>query len=165
MKSKPLETARRILKEDPAAKSLIEVILLYPGFHALAFHRVAHFFYQHHLTFIARFIANISRFFTQIEIHPGAQIGRRLFIDHGIGVVIGESSIIGDDVTIYHGVTLGGTSTSAGRRHPQVGNRVIIGTHAQILGPITIGDDAKIGANAVVLSDVPKDTTAIGVYK
>lgn len=162
---KNFETAKRIRKEDPSAKSLLEVILLYPGYHVIGFHRVAHFFYKIKWYFIARLISNIGRFFTQIEIHPGAKIGRRPFIDHGGGVVIGETTVIGDDVLIYHGVTLGGIGKSSTLRHPIIGNRVIIGAHAQILGGLQIGDHAKIGAGAIILSDVPSNSTAVGLHK
>ena len=155
------ETAKRIKKIDPAARSLLEVILLYPGYHALGFYRIAHQFYKWRLFFIARLICQLGRFFTQIEIHPGAQIGRRLFMDHGSGIVIGETSKIGDDCIIYHGVTLGGTA-SEGVRHPQLGNNVLVGAHAQLIGPISIGDNVKIGAGAVITADVKADTTALG---
>lgn len=164
MTRKPFETARRILKEDPAAKSLLEVIFLYPGYHVLGFHRIAHFFYKIKLYFIARFIANLGRFFTLIEIHPGAIIGRRLFIDHGIGTVIGETVVIGDDVTLYHGVTLGGVGQDA-HRHPIIESNVIIGAHAQVLGNITIGKGAKIGASAMVLAHVQAGQTIVGLHK
>lgn len=152
-----------ILKNDPAAKSRVEVLILYPSIHAVISHRIANMFFRHKWFIIARTISQISRFFTGIEIHPGAQIGKGLFIDHGMGVVIGETAEIGDNVTIYHGVTLGGTGKEKGKRHPTVGNNVVIGTGAKILGPITIGDDAKIGANAVVLEDVPSRATAVGI--
>ena len=153
----------RILKEDPAAKSKIEIVLLYPCIHALIAYRISHFFYKHKRLFMARLISQISRFLTGIEIHPGATIGKGLFIDHGMGVVIGETAEIGDNVTIYHGVTLGGTGKHIGKRHPTIGNNVLIGTGAKILGPITVGDNAKIGANAVVLHSVPEEATAVGV--
>ena len=142
-------------KYDPAAKSYLEVILLYPGPRSIFFHRIAHFFYQIRLFFIARFIADISRTLTGIEIHPGAQIGKRLVIDHGVGCVIGETAVIGDDCIIFHGVTLGGLKFDPIKRHPTIGHRVLIGTGAKILGPIHIGDESKIGANAVVIKDVP----------
>ena len=153
----------RVLKEDPAAKSKIEVLLLYPCIHALIAYRVSHFFYKHNRFFIARLISQLARFFTGIEIHPGATIGKGLFIDHGMGVVIGETAEVGDDVTIYHGVTLGGTGKHKGKRHPTIGNNVLIGTGAKVLGPITIGDNAKIGANSVVLHNVPEGATAVGI--
>lgn len=153
----------RVLKEDPAAKSKIEVLLLYPCIHALISYRISHFFYKHKRFFIARLISQLSRFFTGIEIHPGATIGKGLFIDHGMGVVIGETAEVGDDVTIYHGVTLGGTGKHKGKRHPTIGNNVLIGTGAKVLGPITVGDNAKIGANSVVLHNVPEGATAVGI--
>lgn len=153
----------RVLKEDPAAKSKIEVLLLYPCIHALIAYRISHFFYKHNRFFIARLISQLSRFFTGIEIHPGATIGKGLFIDHGMGVVIGETAEIGNDVTIYHGVTLGGTGKNKGKRHPTIGNNVLIGTGAKVLGPITVGDNAKIGANSVVLHNVPEGATAVGL--
>lgn len=152
-----------ILKNDPAAKSRVEVLLLYPSIHAIIYHRIANVLYRHKWFIIARAISQIARFFTGIEIHPGAKIGKGLFIDHGMGVVIGETAEIGDNVTIYHGVTLGGTGKEKGKRHPTVGNNVVIGSGAKILGPITIGDDAKIGANAVVLENVPSRATAVGI--
>ncbi|MEI8026479.1 MAG: serine O-acetyltransferase [Pseudomonadota bacterium] len=144
-----------IKKRDPAALSWAEVVFLYPGFKAVIFHRLAHFFWLLDLSFLARSISEIARFLTGIEIHPGAKIGSRLFIDHGLGVVIGETSIIGDDVTIYHGVTLGGTALDRVKRHPTIGHHVILGAGASIIGAITIGDLAKIGTNALILEDVP----------
>ena len=138
----------RVLENDPAARSKIEVFILYPCIHALIAYRIAHFLYNHKRFFLARLISQLSRFFTGIEIHPGAKIGKGLFIDHGMGVVIGETAEVGDDVTIYHGVTLGGTGKHKGKRHPTIGNNVLIGTGAKVLGPITIGDNAKIGANS-----------------
>lgn len=147
---------------DPAKPSVLQVILCYPGFHALLLHRLAHALWGVRLRLLGRFVSHLSRFLTGIEIHPGATLGQRLFIDHGMGVVIGETASIGDDVTIYHDVTLGGIS--AGHpRHPQVGNGVIIGAGAQLLGPITIGHHARIGSNAVVVKDVPADATMVGV--
>lgn len=142
-------------KYDPAAKSILEIALLYPGPKAVMFHRIAHFLYQNHLYFFARLVAEVSRCLTGIEIHPGAQIGERLVIDHGVGVVIGETAVIGNDCILFHGVTLGGTKFDPIKRHPTVGDRVLIGTGAKILGPITLGHDAKVGANAVVMKDVP----------
>lgn len=150
-------------KKDPAAKSFLEVLLLYQGLQAQVNYRVARFFYKLHLFFLARLISQLGRFFTGIEIHPGAKIGKRLFIDHGMGVVIGETSIIGDDVLLYQGVTLGGTGIEKGKRHPTIGNNVVIGTGAKILGNITIGDNSYIGANAVVIKDVPHNSTVVGV--
>jgi serine O-acetyltransferase len=152
----------RVLKEDPAAKSKLEVLLLYPCIHALISYRMAHFLYLKKRYFLARLLSQLSRFTTGIEIHPGAQIGKGLFIDHGMGVVIGETAEIGDNVTIYHGVTLGGTGKDKGKRHPTVEDDVLIGTGAKVLGPITIGKGAKIGANAVVVKNVPPKATAIG---
>lgn len=154
---------QRILNEDPAAKSKIEVLLLYPCVHALIAYRFSHFLYKHKIFFGARLVSQLSRFFTGIEIHPGATIGKGLFIDHGMGVVIGETAEIGDNVTIYHGVTLGGTGKHSGKRHPTIGNNVLIGTGAKVLGPITVGDNAKIGANSVVLHNVPEGATAVGI--
>lgn len=154
---------KNIMENDPAAKSTLEVLLLYPGMQAVVSHRIAHKFYNNKMYFLARLISQFSRFITGIEIHPGAKIGRGLFIDHGMGVVIGETSEIGDNVTIYHGVTLGGTGKEKGKRHPTIGNNVVIGTGAKILGPIYIGNSAKIGASAVVLKDVPANSTAIGI--
>lgn len=148
---------------DPAARNRLEVIFCYPGLHAVVFYRVNHWLWQHNLKFIARFLSYIARIITGIEIHPAARIGERLFIDHGFGVVIGETATIGNDVTIYHDVTLGGTSWNAGIRHPQVGNNVIIGAGAQLLGPLSIGDNSRIGSNAVVINDVAPDTTVVGV--
>lgn len=152
----------RVLKEDPAAKSKIEVLLLYPCIHALTSYRIAHALYLRKWFFLARLISQLARFFTGIEIHPGAKIGKGLFIDHGMGVVIGETAEIGDNVTLYHGVTLGGTGKDTGKRHPTVEDDVLIGTGAKVLGPITIGKGAKIGANAVVVKNVPAKATAVG---
>lgn len=154
---------QKVLENDPAARNKIEVFILYPSIHALINHRIAHWFQKHKMYFIARLISQISRHFTGIEIHPGAKIGRGLFIDHGMGVVIGETAEIGDDVTIYHGVTLGGTGKEKGKRHPTIGNNVIIGCGAKVLGNIKVGDNAKIGANSVVLKDVPEGATAVGI--
>ncbi|MBX2994530.1 MAG: serine acetyltransferase [Bdellovibrionaceae bacterium] len=147
---------------DPAAKSLLEIGLLYPGPKAVFFHRIAHFFYGIKLFFIARLFAEISRFLTGIEIHPGATVGCRLVIDHGIGVVIGETAVIGDDCIIFHGVTLGGMKFDPVKRHPTVGNKVLIGAGAKVLGPITLGDGCRVGANAVITKDVPPGKTAVG---
>ena len=152
---------RAARERDPAAQSTSE-ILLYQGLHAVWMHRGAHALYVRGHRFSARLVSQISRFLTGIEIHPGARIGRGLFIDHGMGVVIGETTEIGDDVTLYQGVTLGGTGKQSGKRHPTVGNRVIVGTAAQVLGPLVIGDDAKIGAGAIVITDVPPETTVVG---
>ena len=152
----------RVLNEDPAAKSKIEVLLLYPCIHALISYRIAHVLYLNKRFFLARLISQLSRFFTGIEIHPGAKIGKGLFIDHGMGVVIGETAEVGDNVTLYHGVTLGGTGKDIGKRHPTIEDNVLIGTGAKVLGPITVGKGAKIGANAVVVKNVPAKATAVG---
>ena len=152
-----------IFHRDPAAKSLAEVIICYPGLHAILFHRVAHRLYRHGWYLGARIISHIGRFLTGIEIHPGAEIGRRFFIDHGMGVVIGETTEIGDDVTLYKGVLLGGTSLEKKKRHPTVGNGVVIGSDAIVLGAITLGENSRVGAGSVVVHDVPAGATAIGV--
>ena len=151
-----------IKSRDPAIKNIFEVFL-YPGFRALLYYKVAHFLYVRKRYFIARYLSERAKRKTGIEIHPGAIIGKRLFIDHGFGVVIGETAVVGDDVLIYHGVTLGGVSTSSGKRHPTIGDGVMIGCGAKILGDIVIGNNAKIGANAVVLCDVAPDTTLVGI--
>jgi len=148
---------------DPAARSKLEIFLLYPGVHATIYHRIAHYFHCHHMPFIARCVSQWSRFWTGIEIHPGATIGRRLVIDHGMGIVIGETAEIGDDCLIYHGVTLGGTGKDQGKRHPTIGNNVLIATGAKVLGPFNVGDGARIAANAVVLTEIPANATAVGV--
>lgn len=153
----------RVLKEDPAARSKLEVFLLYPSINALIVYRIAHKLYNKKWFFLARLLSQLARFFTGIEIHPGAKIGKGLFIDHGMGVVIGETAEVGDNVTIYHGVTLGGTGKDKGKRHPTVKDNVIIGAGAKVLGPITIGNNVKIGANSVVLKDVPDNATAVGI--
>ena len=157
------ETIDAFKARDPAARSSLEIILLYPGFHAIIYHRIAHWLYNKRRRFLARFVSQWSRFWTGIEIHPGAKIGRRLVIDHGMGVVIGETAEIGDDVLLYQGVTLGGTGKDKGKRHPTIGNNVMIGAGAKVLGPFTVGDNARIAANAVVLKEVPPDSTAVGV--
>lgn len=154
---------KRVLENDPAARTKLEVFLLYPCIHALFAYRIAHFLFKYKCFFLARLISQISRFLTGIEIHPGATIGKGLFIDHGMGVVIGETAEIGDDVMLYHGVTLGGTGKDKGKRHPTVGNNVTIGAGAKVLGPIKIGENAKIGSNAVVLKDVPSGATTVGI--
>ena len=154
---------KNILEKDPAAKNWLEVILLYPSIHAIILYRVAHLLYNHKIYFIARAISQLARFFTGIEIHPGAKIGKGLFIDHGTGVVIGETTEIGDNVTLYQGVTLGGTGKDKGKRHPTLENDVVVGAGAKILGPIKIGAGSKIGANAVVLKDVLAKATAVGI--
>src|SRR5437588_1360271 len=152
-----------VFERDPAARSTWEVITCYPGFHALLIHRLAHRLWRMKLRWLARFVSHVSRFLTGIEIHPGAKVGRRVFIDHGMGVVIGETAELGDDCTLYHGVTLGGTSWNKGKRHPTLGRGVVIGGGAEVLGPILVGDGAKIGSNAVVVRDVPAGSTAVGV--
>ncbi len=156
------ETIQAYKERDPAARSTMEVLLLYPGLRATISHRRAHWCYQHNLKFLARWISQASRRRTGIEIHPGATIGKRLVIDHGMGIVIGETAEIGDDCLFYHGVTLGGTGKDVGKRHPTIGNRVLIGTGAKVLGPITIGDGSRVAANAVVLKDIPENSTAVG---
>jgi serine O-acetyltransferase len=150
-------------EHDPAAVNTLEVLLAYPGFHARQFHRVAHTLFRWHIPFLPRYISHISRFFTGIEIHPGAQIGDGFFIDHGMGVVIGETSVIGDNVTLYQGVTLGGTSHQRAKRHPTLGNNVVVGVGAQLIGDITIGDNTKVGAGSVVVDSVPANATVVGV--
>jgi len=152
-----------IKKRDPAVRSTFEILTLYSGVHAVFNHRIAHFLFKHKLFYLARLVSQISRFFTGIEIHPGATIGKRLFIDHGSGVVIGETTEIGDDCTIFQGVTLGGTGKDHGKRHPTLGNNISVGSGSRILGPVHIGDNAKIAANAVVLNDVPNDSTVVGI--
>lgn len=154
---------KSILERDPAARNGLEVLLLYPGVHAVIWHRFAHFFYKIKLKFIARLLSQLARFFTGIEIHPGAQIGKGLLIDHGMGVVIGETAVVGDNCTIYQGVTLGGTGKEKGKRHPTLGNNVVVGSGAKVLGPFTVGDNSKIAAGAVVLTEVPPDSTCVGV--
>lgn len=158
-----IEDIKAVFDRDPAAKSIWEVLLCYPGLHAIMNHRVAHFMHKHKLFLLARVISQVSRFFTGIEIHPGAVIGKRFFIDHGMGVVIGETTEIGDDVTMYQGATLGGTGKDKGKRHPTIGNNVTIGAGAKVLGPITIGDNSKIGAGAVVLKNLSANITAVGI--
>ncbi len=150
-------------RRDPAARSKLEIFLLYQGVHATLYHRLAHWLYCHHFRFLARFVSQWSRFWTGIEIHPGAKIGRRLVIDHGMGIVIGETAEVGDDCLIYHGVTLGGTGKDQGKRHPTIGNNVLLSCGAKVLGPFKVGDNARIAANAVVLTEVPADATAVGV--
>lgn len=152
-----------IFDQDPAARSTFEVVLTYSGLHAVWAHRIAHALFKKRLFFLARSISQVSRFFTGIEIHPGATLGRRLFIDHGMGIVIGETCEIGDDVTIYQGVTLGGTGKEKGKRHPTLQNNVLIATGAKVLGSITIGERSKVGAGSVVLKDVPADSTVVGI--
>ena len=157
------ETIAAYQARDPAARSWLEILLLYPGIKAVHSHHLAHWCYRHNLKFLARAISQRSRRRTGIEIHPGATIGRRLVIDHGMGIVIGETAEIGDDCLIYHGVTLGGTGKDVGKRHPTIGNNVLIGTGAKVLGPIRVGDNSRIAANSVVLKEIPEDSTAVGI--
>ncbi|MTI66018.1 MAG: serine O-acetyltransferase [Firmicutes bacterium] len=156
------EELYNVKQKDPAANNIFEILITYPGVHAVLAYRLAHFFYINKFRFIAKFISNISRFFTGIEIHPGATIGKRLFIDHGNGIVIGETAEIGDDVTIYHQVTLGGTGKDTGKRHPTIHDNVLIGSGAKLLGSITIGSNSKIGAGSIVLNNIPPNCTAVG---
>ena len=157
------EDVRTVFGKDPAARSVLEVLFCYPGLHALWMHRIAHFLWRHRMRFLARLMSQVNRFFTLIEIHPGATIGRRFFIDHGAGVVIGETAEIGDDVLMYQGVVLGGTSLEKKKRHPTIGNNVVIGAGATILGPITIGNNVRVGAGSVVVKSVPPNSTVVGV--
>lgn len=157
------EDIKCVRERDPACHSAIEVMLLYPGYKAIRNHRKAHWFFKHKMFFIARAISQRTSKRTGIEIHPGAQIGRRFFIDHGTGIVIGETTIIGDDVTLYQGVTLGGTGKDTGKRHPTLGNNVLVGAGAKVLGPLTVGDNTNIAAGAVVLDNIPENSTAVGV--
>lgn len=157
------EDIQSVKERDPAARSSIEVFFCYPGLHAIWFHRFSHWFWVRNFFFIGRFISHLGRFCTGIEIHPGATIGRRLFIDHGMGVVIGETAEIGDDVTIYHGVTLGGVSLEKKKRHPTVADNAVIGSGAKVLGPFTVGAGAKIGSNSVVVKEVPDNATVVGI--
>jgi serine O-acetyltransferase len=157
------EDIRSVFDRDPAARSTLEVLLCYAGLHAIWDHRITHWLWSHNLKLLARMLSQFSRFITGIEIHPGAVIGRRFFIDHGMGVVIGETAEIGDDVTMYHGVTLGGVSTSKGKRHPTIGDGVVIGAGAKILGAIEIGSGSRVGANAVVVDEIPPDSVVVGV--
>ncbi|MEO7348821.1 MAG: serine O-acetyltransferase EpsC [Terrimesophilobacter sp.] len=161
--SRTREDVSNALHKDPAARSRVEVFLAYSGLHAVWAHRWSHWLWRHKLRTFARINSQVARFFTGIEIHPGAEIGRRFFIDHGMGVVIGETAVIGDDVTIYHGVTLGGKGSATGKRHPTLDDGVVVGAGAQVLGDITVGARSVIGANAVVVHDVPSDATAVGV--
>ncbi len=157
------EDVKSVFERDPAARNTFEVLTNYPGLHALLFHRLAHGLWNNGLLWLARIISTFSRWLTGIEIHPGAHIGRRFFIDHGMGVVIGETTVIGDDVTLYQGVTLGGTSWNKGKRHPTLGNHVVVGAGAKVLGPFEVGDNAKIGSNAVVTKQVPEGATVVGI--
>lgn len=157
------EDIKSVFDRDPAARNIVEILVNYPGIHAIALHRISHMLWNKRLKFISRFISSFSRLITGIEIHPGAYIGRRFFIDHGMGVVIGETAEVGDDVTLYHGVTLGGTSWAKGKRHPTLGDGVIVGAGAKILGPIEIGKGAKIGSNSVVTKEIPDGATVVGI--
>lgn len=157
------EDVGAIFERDPAARSLMEVLLCYPGLHAIMVHRISHGLYKRGFIVLPRIISNMARFFTGIEIHPGAKIGKRVFIDHGMGVVIGETAEVGDNVTIYQGSTLGGTGKEKGKRHPTIGNNVVISSGAKVLGPFTVGDNSKIGAGSVVLKEVPPNCTVVGV--
>lgn len=157
------EDIKAVFDRDPAVRSVAEVIFCYPGFHAMLFYRVAHSLWQRKFYFLGRLVSHFGRFFTGIEIHPGARIGRGFFIDHGMGVVIGETAEIGENCTLYHGVTLGGTSWAKEKRHPTLGNNVIIGSGAKVLGPFTVGDNSKIGSNSVVVKEVPPNSTVVGV--
>lgn len=154
---------KAVKERDPAARNVLEVLLLYQGVHALIWHRIAHWFYKHHMFFIARLISQLARFFTLIEIHPGAQLGHGILIDHGCGVVIGETTVVGDNCTIYQGVTLGGVGTQKGKRHPTLGNNVTVGAGAKILGSFEVGDNCSIAANAVLLRQLDENITAVGV--
>ena len=162
MFSRLREDISSVFERDPAARTSWEVLTCYPGLHAVLMHRIAHGFWTRRFRWLGRFVSHLARFFTGIEIHPGATIGRRFFIDHGMGVVIGETAVIGDDVTLYHGVTLGGTSWNKGKRHPTLEDGVVVGAGAKVLGPITVGANAKVGSNAVVVKNVPAGTTAVG---
>jgi serine O-acetyltransferase len=157
------EQIETIFREDPAATSVLEIVLCYPGFHAILFPRFSHWLYKAGVPVLPRFLSQVSRFFTGIEIHPGATIGRRFFIDHGMGVVIGATTEIGDDVLLYQGVTLGGTGNEQGKRHPTIGNNVVVGTGAKVLGSIRIGNNVKIGAGSVVVRSVPDNSTVVGI--
>ena len=157
------ETLNAYKQRDPAARSSLEIFLLYPGVHAVIGYRIAHWFYKKKLLFLARMVSQWTRFCTGVEIHPGATIGRRLVIDHGMGIVIGETAEVGDDVLLYQGVTLGGTGKDKGKRHPTIGNNVMVGSGAKVLGPFKVGDNSRIAANAVVLNEIPADSTAVGV--
>jgi len=157
------EDMQAVFDRDPAVRNRLEVWLCYPGFHALFFHRIAHALWQRRLKLLARWISHVGRFLSGVEIHPGARIGRGFFIDHGMGVVIGETAEIGDNCTLYHGVTLGGTSWAREKRHPTLGNNVIVGAGAKVLGPFTVGDNSSIGANSVVVKEVPPNSTVVGI--
>jgi len=157
------EDIQAVFERDPAVRSVIEVVLCYPGFHAMLFYRLAHALWERQLFLLGRFVSHLGRFFTGIEIHPGATIGKGFFIDHGMGVVIGETAEIGDNCTLYHGVTLGGTSWAKEKRHPTLGDNVVIGSGAKVLGPFKVGDNSKIGSNSVVVKEVPENSTVVGI--
>ncbi len=163
MRSRLNRDIQSIFDRDPAARSVLEILLCYPGLHAIWGHRLAHWLWTHQLKLLGRWVSQLARGLTGIEIHPGATIGRGFFIDHGMGVVIGETAEIGEEVTLYHGVTLGGTSLNKGKRHPTIGDRVVVGAGAKVLGAITIGNDSRIGANAVVVKSVPPNSVVVGV--
>jgi serine O-acetyltransferase len=157
------EDIQAVFERDPAARSVAEILFCYPGFHAVLVYRLAHWFWTRRLYFLGRFTSHVGRALTGIEIHPGAAIGKAFFIDHGMGVVIGETSEIGDNVTLYHGVTLGGTTWRKGKRHPTIGNNVVVGAGAKVLGPVKIGDNTRIGANSVVISEIPSNSVVVGI--
>lgn len=163
MLSRMREDINSVFDRDPAARNFLEVLFCYPGLHAIWLHRVAHWFWLHRLFFLGRFTSQLSRFITGIEIHPGARIGRKFFIDHGMGVVIGETAEIGDNVTMYHGVTLGGVTWDKVKRHPTIGDNVVIGSGAKVLGPFTVGENSKIGSNSVVVKEVPPNSSVVGI--
>lgn len=163
MFNKIREDIQSVFDRDPAARNILEVLFCYPGFHALLFYRIGNWLWRRRFYFLGRLTSHIGRFFTGIEIHPGATIGRKFFVDHGMGVVIGETSEIGDNVTLYHGVTLGGTTWKKIKRHPTIGNNVVIGVGAKVLGPIKIGDNSKIGANSVVVNEIPPNSIVVGI--
>lgn len=157
------EDLKVVFERDPAVRSVFEIIFCYPGFHAMVFYRMSHWLWRNQMKFLGRFVSHIGRFMTGIEIHPGATIGRGFFIDHGMGVVIGETAEIGENCTLYHGVTLGGTSWAKEKRHPTLGNNVVIGAGAKVLGPFTLGDNSKVGSNSVVVKEVPDNATVVGI--
>ena len=158
-----LSDLRTPAERDPAARGLLDVVLSYPGFHALTFHRITHWLWQRRFAHLARWLSHVARFLTGVEIHPGAKIGQRVFIDHGMGVVIGETAIVGDDCTIYQGVTLGGTSLQRVKRHPTLGRHVVVGSNASVIGAISLGDNARVGSGSVVVRDVPANATVVGI--
>jgi len=163
MFSRMKEDINSVFNRDPAARSVLEVLFCYPGLHAIWMHRIAHWLWTHEFFFLGRLTSHLSRFITSIEIHPGAKIGRKFFIDHGMGVVIGETAEIGDNVTMYHGVTLGGVTWDKVKRHPTIGDNVVIGSGAKVLGPFTVGENSKIGSNSVVVKEVPPNSSVVGI--